>query len=183
MGHPQPLGSLTTFTNEHHQPKPPYSFWFGHLITIGKLVASLPNNCHPHTLSHYLRAKYDLPAIFYMETWPFGWPICAIIDPDVAYQVTVQNSLPKHEAINAAIWPLAGTKTLVSMNGLEHKRWRAIFNPGFSNAHLMTLVDGIVDDSVMFAEILGKHADASEVFCLEEAATKATVDIIGRVVL
>lgn len=118
-----------------------------------------------------------------MDTWPFGDPICAIVDPDVAYQVTVQNSLPKHSAINQAIWPLAGTRNLVSMDGLEHKRWRAIFNPGFSNGHLMTLVDGIVDDSLTFMDVLSEHAKKKDVFLLEEVATRVTVDIIGRVVL
>ena len=71
----------------------------------------------------------------------------------------------------------------MAMDGVEHKRCRAIFNPGFSSAHLMTLVDGIVDDSMLFMEILGRHAKGQDIFSLEEAATKATVDIIGRVVL
>lgn len=132
---------------------------------------------------HYLRTQYKLPPIFYLDTWPFADPICAIIDPEVAYQVTVQNSLPKHKAIPEAIWPLTGEKNLVSMNGAEHKRWRAIFNPGFSSAHLMTLVDGIVDDSMLFMEILGRHAEEQDIFSLEETATRATVDIIGRVLL
>ena len=69
------------------------------------------------------------------------------------------------------------------MDGTEHKRWRAIFNPGFSSAHLMTLVGGIVDDSMVFTKILGRHAKKQEIFSLEEATTRATVDIIGRVVL
>ena len=132
---------------------------------------------------HYLRTQYDLPPIFYIDTWPFGHPICAIVDPDVAYQVTVQWCLPKHAALEEAIWPLAGTKNLASMDGVEHKRWRTIFNPGFSSAHLMTLVDGIMDDVQTFMDVLGKHADAKDILLLEEAATKATVDIIGRVVL
>lgn len=132
---------------------------------------------------HYLRIKYNLPPIFYMDTWPFGDPICAITDPDVAYQVTVKNSPPKHRALTSAIWPLAGMKNLISMHGPEHKRWRAIFSPGFSNAHLMSLVDGIVDDSLVFTDILAKHVDAKDIFSLEDATTKATVDIVGRVVL
>ena len=132
---------------------------------------------------HYLRTTYNLPPIFYIDTWPFLEPICVIVDPDVAYQVTVQNSLPKHKSVTKAIWPLVGEKNLGSMDGAEHKMWRAIFNPGFSSAHLMTLVDGIVDDSMLFMEILGRHAEEQDIFSLEEAATKATVDIIGRVVL
>ena len=132
---------------------------------------------------HYLRTQYDLPRIFYVDTWPIGPRICAIVDPDVAYQVTVQRSLPKHAELNRAIWPLAGTKNLVSMEGPEHKRWRAVFNPGFANGHLMTLVDGIVDDSLTFMDVLSKHAEKQDNFSLEEAATRVTVDIIGRVVL
>lgn len=171
------------YPTDKSQPKPPFSFWFGHLPTIGKLMQTLPPNCHPHVMVHYLRVQYKLPPVFYLDTWPFGDPICAIVDPEVAYQVTVQNSLPKHKAIPEAIWPLTGEKTLVSMDGAEHKRWRAIFNPGFSSAHLMTLVDGIVDDSMLFMKILGRHAEEQDIFSLEEAATRATVDIIGRVVL
>ena len=132
---------------------------------------------------HYLRIQYNLPLVFYLDTWPFSDPICVIVDPDLAYQVTVQNSLPKHKVISESIWPLTGPKTLVAMDGPEHKRWRAIFNPGFSSAHLMTLVDGIVDDSMLFMDILGKHAKEQDIFSLEEAATRVTVDIIGRVVL
>ena len=47
----------------------------------------------------------------------------------------------------------------------------------------MTLVGGMVDDCLVFTDILAKHARAQDIFPLEEAATKATIDIIGRVVL
>ena len=47
----------------------------------------------------------------------------------------------------------------------------------------MTLVGGTVDDSLLFMKILGEHADAVELFLMEDAATRVTVDIIGRVVL
>ncbi len=70
------------------------------------------------------------------------------LDPDVAYQVTVQTSLPKRAAIDGAIWRLVRPNNLVSKDGPEHKRWRAIFSSGFSNPHLMTLLDGVVDGVV-----------------------------------
>lgn len=47
----------------------------------------------------------------------------------------------------------------------------------------MTLVPGIVDDSLTFTSILTSHADSGAVFRLEEAATRLTVDIIGKVTL
>ena len=165
------------------QPKPPWNPLLGNIITMGKLVASLPPNIHPHTFVHYLQEKYDLPDIFYLDTWPVGDQICAIVHPDVAHSVTVEHSLPKHASINRAIWPITGFESLVALQGKEHKKWRRVFNPGFSSGHLMTLVSGIVDDCLVFVDILGKHADAQDIFALEEAATRVTVDIIGRVVL
>lgn len=98
-------------------------------------------------------------------------------------QVTVQTSLPKHEALVDAIGPLTGYHSLVSIEGKEHRHWRNIFNPGFSHAHLMTLVGGIVDDGLVFMDILDKHTEDGDIFLLEEAATRLTVDIIVRVVL
>lgn len=150
---------------------------------MAKLTATMPPNVHPHTVIYYLREKYNLPPIFYLDTFPFSWPVCAIIDPEVAHQVTVQNPLPKHECIEKTIWPVVGHKSLVSIDGPEHKKWRAIFNPGFSSVHLMTLVDGIVDDAMVFLSVLSKYADSGEIFHLEDALTKLTVDVIGRVVL
>ena len=150
---------------------------------MAKLMGTLPTNCHPHLLVHYLKEQYDLPDIFYIDTWPFGEQICAVVDPQAAYDVTVKHSLPKHPIIEDSIAPITGHNPLVSLNGKEHKKWRGIFNPGFSSAHLMTLLGGIVDDCAVFTDILAKHAKAQDIFLLEEAATRVTVDIIGRVVL
>ena len=47
----------------------------------------------------------------------------------------------------------------------------------------MTFVSGIVNDAIVFTDILSKHAEAQDWFPLEEATTRLTVDIIGRVVL
>lgn len=165
------------------KPKPPHSFLLGNIPVMAKVVAKFPLGIHPHAVMPFLQKEYNLPPVFYLDTWPFSYALCAIVDPDAASQVTVQHSLPKHQAAKEAIAPVIGHNSLVSIEGNQHKRWRNIFNPGFSVSHLMTLVDGIVDDSLIFMDILGKHADAKEVFLLEEDATRVTVDIIGRVVL
>ncbi len=47
----------------------------------------------------------------------------------------------------------------------------------------MTLVDGVVDDSMVCMGILARHAEQQDIFSLEDTATRATLDIIGRVVL
>lgn len=152
-------------------------------MIMGQLLSKLPRGIHAQALLYYLRREYNLPPIWYIDTFPFGSNMCVIMDADAAQQITVQKSLPKHEFIANIIWPIAGRNSLVSIEGSEHKRWRNIFNPGFSSAHLMTLVDGIVDDAVVFLDILDKHAKSRKMFYLENATTNVTVDIIGRVVL
>ena len=47
----------------------------------------------------------------------------------------------------------------------------------------MTMTDGIVDDCLTFCDFLSEHAASGKTFILEEATTKVTVDIIGRVAL
>ncbi len=150
---------------------------------MAKIFSQFPSRTHPHTVIPYLRKKFDLPPIFYLETWPFGDPVCVVLDPEVASQVTVQPSLQKHRALEEIVLPLTGRDSLLTIEGKLHKDWRNVFNPGFSNSHLMTLVDGIVQDSLVFLDILGEHADTGNTFLMEEAATRFTVDVIGRVVL
>lgn len=104
--------------------KPPFSFWFGHLPTMAELLETLPPNCHTHIMVRHLRTRHRLSPAFYLDTWPFGDPICAILDPKSAYQITVETSLPKQKVVPESMWPLTGEKNLVSIDGAEHKRWR-----------------------------------------------------------
>lgn len=165
------------------QPQPPHHPILGHLPLFVKLRRRLPPHAHPHTYPYFIREEYGLGNLFYIDTWPAGAPMLVIIDPEIGAQVSIQHTLNKHQTVKDFMTPLGGDKNLVSMNGPEWKTWRSIFNPGFSAAHLMTLVPGIVDDSLVFCDILARHVEKGDVFRLEEAATRLTVDIIGRVVL
>ena len=118
-----------------------------------------------------------------MDNWPLSDPMCVVADPAVAWQITHKHSLPKHPTLATFLKPLLGPKTLISMEGQEWKHWRSLFNPGFSTSHLMSLVEGMIDDCMIFCEVLSKHAEKGEMFQMEEAATRLTIDIIARVVL
>ena len=144
---------------------------------------TLPPDVHPHVIPSVLRRKIDLPDVFYFDTWPAAAPMCVILDPDVAYQVTVQRSLPKHKTLEDFLVPITGPRSIVSLEGKEWKQWRSLFNPGFASGHLHSLVPGMVDDCVRFRDILQNHLSNDDVFQMEEAATKLTLDIIGKVVL
>lgn len=69
------------------------------------------------------------------------------------------------------------------MEGEEWKRWRKIYNPGFSAGNIQTLVPTIVEEVGIFVDILKDHARRRDMFSLDEAAINATMDVIGRVAL
>lgn len=106
-----------------------------------------------------------------------------IVDPEIAQQVTTLTSFDKHPELATFLEPLAGEKNLVTLEGPEWKKWRRIFNPGFAVAHLMELVPAIVEDTEAFMQAIGRFADSGAVFRLEDAATRFTVDVIGRVTM
>lgn len=63
------------------QPGPPHHPIFGHLISMGKVVRSLPNRVHPHVYPHFLTKEYNLPPVFYLDVYPVNTPMLIVIDP------------------------------------------------------------------------------------------------------
>ena len=148
----------------------------GHEIARSILTATV-------VIPSRLKQKYDLPNMFYLDIWPVGDPFLFVLDPAIAQQVTVDHVTPKHPALGKYLSMLLGPGDMVSSHGEHWKRWRSVFNPGFAGSHLMSLVPGIVDESLIFCEKMGEHAEDGKVFRLEEEATRLTVDIIGKVAL
>ncbi|KAF2270960.1 putative P450 monooxygenase [Lojkania enalia] len=163
-------------------PGPPHHPIFGHLISMGKVVTRLPKRVHPHVYPYFLTKEYNLPPVFYIDAYPFNDPLMVLLDPDTAQEVSANSGLHKHPRLKSSLDPLAGRENLVSSDGPRWKKWRTVFNPGFSIQHLMDQVPAIVDCAQTFSDILNKHASARKVFRLEEEATKVTIDVIGKVV-
>ncbi|KAK4889005.1 hypothetical protein LTR28_002838, partial [Elasticomyces elasticus] len=103
-----------------------------------------------------------------------------IASPELAQQVS---NWKKHQIVRDILPALTGYHNMIAMEGKEWKTWRSIFNPGFSVSNLMSLVPGIVEDALVFCDVLAEHAHKEDVFRLEEAATRLTIDIIGKVIL
>ncbi|KAK9369472.1 cytochrome P450 71B25 protein [Lipomyces kononenkoae] len=166
------------------QPKPPHGLLFGNIPIASKVASSLPWDCHPHTLWAHIHRAYNLGAFFVADLWPLSSVKLMIIqDPAVAAQVTQLRSLPKHTILKTLTVHLVGTDSMLLAEGATWKSLRTIFNPGFSTAHLLTQTDVIVDYTQIFCKILSKHAENGEMFQMEDAATRLTIDIIGRVAL
>ncbi|SMR54016.1 unnamed protein product [Zymoseptoria tritici ST99CH_3D1] len=164
-------------------PGPPHSYLFGSLLSVGKVMVTRPSNAAPQTLLPAIRDYYDLPDVYYFDPWPMGPPVMAISNLKLYQEFVIKHSIPKHPLVAEFMENFGGQSNLVSSEGATWKRWRSVFNPGFSNSHIMSQVSSIVDVAQTFCEIMNDHAKNNTIFRMETATTKLTVDVIGKIVL
>ncbi|TEA19169.1 putative sterigmatocystin biosynthesis P450 monooxygenase stcS [Colletotrichum sidae] len=164
-------------------PMPPFSFLAGHFPVLGKIMRSLP----PDSIIHNImwRISEDFPGgIYYINLWPFAGTVMVISDADAASQLEGP-ILAKGADIVEPLERITGGRSLLTMQGGEWKRWRRLFNPGFSPSYMMGLAPAIADEVAVFRKNLLERClkGRSDVFQLEELTLKLTFDIIGSVVL
>ncbi len=169
----------------YRQPQPPMPWKIlGHIPIAAECEQHFPPSAHPHVYAHYIRKKYNLGKFFYVDFWPLGPRQLFIADPELSSQyITTGQSLPKSPLLGDYLLKLLGANNMVSLEGSQWKALRSMFNPGFASAHLMTLVPYIVDQSLVFCDVLRELAKTSALVEMEEIATRLTCDIIGKVVL
>jgi cytochrome P450 len=147
------------------------------------MAKSLPPDVHPHHYWQWLRKEYDLGAFFYFDVWPIGPPTLIICDAEIADQITVKNSLDKHPMVQEYLKQHLGSENMAAANGPVWRRARSVYNPGFATTHLMTVISGIVDEVMRFANVLDDLAETGAKFEMESVAMKLSFDVIGRLVL
>ena len=147
-------------------------------------MADLPADVNPQYMPIAIRRRYpDVGNVFCIDNWPFVAPILVAASPSTARQITQEHSLPKFPPIKNFFRPIAGKYDLISMEGPLWKKWRGVFNPGFGAAHLMTLIPDIIEEGLVFCEILGERAALGDIFQLKPLTDNFTVDVIGKLVL
>ena len=163
---------------------PPHHWLFGHIALSASIFRSLPPSAHGVYIGDQIRQRFPhLDDAFYLDTWPFGPLILVLLSPDMMFQLTQANQIPKDKGLRHFLRPLTGEADLVTLEGTTWKRWRTIFNPGFSANHILRLVPGMVEEVEVFRGVLDKKAKKGDLFFLEEASLSLTIDIIGRVVM
>ncbi|EQB57718.1 hypothetical protein CGLO_02118 [Colletotrichum gloeosporioides Cg-14] len=164
-------------------PMPKFSFLAGHFLVLGKVMRLLPSDSIIHNIMWYISKDYP-KGIFYISLWPFSGTVMVISDADAAAQL---ESLPlaKGADIINPLEQITGGRSLLTMDGDEWKRWRRLFNPGFSPGYMMGLAPAIADEVAVFRQKLFDRCSEglSEVFQLEDLTLRMTFDVIGSVVL
>jgi sterigmatocystin biosynthesis cytochrome P450 monooxygenase len=163
---------------------PPHNFLFGHIFVVTSLLSQLPKDAHPFYIPDQVRRNYpDLGQNYCLDLWPFAAPMLVLASPYTINQVIQEHVLHKYPQLRAFVRPLTDNLDILSMDGQTWKKWRAVFNPGFSAAHLMTLVPGIVKETENFSQVLREHAEEKDIFEMKALTDNLTMDVIGRVVL
>lgn len=108
-----------------------------------------------------------------------------VLSPDVMTQVVQAQGepYPKHPVLDD-FGRAIGPRGMVSQEGEQWKELRTMFNPGFSQANLLSMVPMMVEETTIFVDRLSKIA-AGDGFIenTDSLAAAITVDIIGQALL
>ncbi|KAF5874720.1 putative afln vera monooxygenase protein [Botrytis fragariae] len=165
----RPIMSIKTSTNQSPSLCP---LIIGYSDTYLPVQVSLAVSLHT-PMASMLETKSD-------KDIPIAAPILVVLKPDMMYQLTQANQIPKDKGIRAFLKPLTGESDLVTLEGNTWKHWRAIFNPGFSAGHGSSLVPSMIEEIKIFKDLLRKHAESGKMMFLEDASLSLTIDIIGK---
>ncbi|KAK5653297.1 hypothetical protein OQA88_8988 [Cercophora sp. LCS_1] len=178
-------------------PLIPHSVLLGHLHVLYKLRKSKPADFHPNYLSELILNNWrtlfpqctTCPPLFYLDLWPLGPPTVFTISPTLAHQSITNPSLSHAESALRWLHPLTLGLDLTSLPPGPWRTWRTRFNPGFAPKNITALIPTMLDEVVLFRDILVSRAGGptkgtfGPTFSLEELTTNLTFDIISRATL
>lgn len=160
---------------------PEFKLLAGHFLALKGILMHLPTNTTMHTTMHHLSKRFP-SGIFYINLWPFSGNLLVITTPSGAAQVQALE-LEKPSILCEPLNTLTGGPSLITMQGPTWKKWRTLFNPGFSAGYMMGLAPLIADEVSIFCDLLRERVRRGEMFQLEDLTLKLTIDVIGSVTL
>jgi cytochrome P450 len=123
----------------------------------------------------------------YLDLWPLTYCYALVYDGVANQQFTQVQSLNKHQVVRDFLVYMTQTHDLFSSDGQIWKTWRSRFNPGFSSRNISTMIPELMEEVLVFVDILkqkaGPNGTWGQVFPLEPKTTNLTFDIIVRAIL
>lgn len=162
---------------------PAHNVIWGHLLTVKPIIDGLPKDAHPFYVFGEASRKFS--GMYYLDLWPFSPPFLMVTSATAAAQATQQNPIALNRPLPLQDWflPITGGPTLFDMPETEWKSWRALFNPGFSNSYLTSLIPQIVEETMVYRDVLSEHARKGDIFRLDATTLWFTMDLIGRITM
>lgn len=120
--------------------------------------------------------------VFIVDFWPAAPASLIVSGSESSFEVSNKYNLPKPQSQVELFRPMIGGQSVLTMNGDDWKRWRALFNPGFSTGHVTRLIPNIVHSVEIFCDILRENAGRG-IVQLDSLTTRLTMEIIAKVTL
>src|SRR5277367_5707345 len=105
--------------------------------------------------------------------------IFLIADDEAAEKILHTDNLPKHLLMYNFMLPIIGKTSLVTVSGDYWRKVRKMFSPAFATSHLETLVPGMVEEALVFVDVLKEAAGKNRVLRLGERLPALTMDVIA----
>ncbi|KAL4930616.1 cytochrome P450 [Aspergillus undulatus] len=159
-----------------------WSWLTGHMLVFQKYADRLPSDANVLLAVHELCKDYSDTDVVLVDVWPADYAQYMVSDPDVAVQIANKHNLPKSALLHKRLLPITGGPSLVAMNGIEWKKWRSVFNPGFSAGSMVDQVSAVVNSVQVYCDILGEKV-GSGIVQLDHLTMRLTMDVILQVTL
>ncbi|RFU35497.1 hypothetical protein B7463_g859, partial [Scytalidium lignicola] len=161
-------------------PSPRHSMILGNLKVMGEALKKYPSDFHPMPMFTDIGNEYGFRGLYYMDIYPFGEPLVFIIHPEVAAQVQNSSNFYRHPYATEFLGGIVGTKSIFTTQGAEWHQQRSWFASAFSMSQILALVPGMIEETLIFREILTRDAVSGDVFAMNDRAMRLTIDVIGR---
>ncbi|KAI1654323.1 cytochrome P450 [Daldinia decipiens] len=181
--------SLMKKLKDMGKPMPQHSTLLGHLMAAKTATDELPPGAHSTYILDRIARKLDGengPPAYYFDSYPVSVPMLIVRDPYIANQATNHPWVSAEKPFTLTEWfaPISGKGgvNLFTQNGQEWKHDHDLFLPFFNNSNLDAAVPVVIEQMLVFRELLREKARKGDLFRLEPLALSLMNDIIGLVV-
>ena len=150
------------------------------------MIAKLPSNAHYQSaFGDIAREHFLKEGVFYLDLWPVSGLFLVVVSPNVATQIQNSSAMSMERPRLLPRWfrPICGGPNLFDVPEHKWRPWRAVFAKGFSPDHILSLVPGIVEDTLVYCETLEGLALNKTMFHLDPITLRFTIDAIGKAIL
>ncbi|KAI1318985.1 cytochrome P450 [Xylariaceae sp. FL0255] len=167
-------------------PMPKHNWLTGSLLPAKTASDELPSDAHSSYVLNSIAEKVDSEA-FYFDPFPINQSFLCLTDHYMAEQATSHQWTGQVKPANLKDWfnPISGRDgmNLFTQNGKEWKTDHETFLPFFNNGNLDATMPAIIDEMLIFRDILRKKsANPKDITRLEPLTLNLMNDVIGRVI-
>lgn len=138
---------------------PPWNPILGHMLSLPPVLKKLPRDSQQlHAFGEFSKNFFGSDSLCYLDLWPFNNPLIVVCSPALSIKACQQHDLPKPHVLNTFFRPLTGGDNILTMNGIEWKRSRTLFNTDFNANYLLRQISHIVQPASVYVKILRENA-------------------------